>query len=124
MNSFAFICNCEVNLLRPITSSKSVSKINLGGFEGQDYNDFSEDSQKLCRQECRTYFYQNFTEKALQAYMLENADAWIANNQVGSNCTGPTTLKSPVTVGSSLGPVKIGRAHSTFVIYHHKKMCF
>ncbi len=121
---YAYTCQCTVEVYPPTTGSHSIPLESKMFDDGREYGRLTKYSYQACATECRESSIDKFPYPQLQQVAYQQSVKLIKNDEVGYNCTGPTTFKYPVRFKASLGPVTLGNVRQEMVIVHHDQKCF
>ncbi len=123
-SAFSYTCECKIELYPPITGSHSIPVEEKVFDEGREFGRLNKYNYEACARDCQSAAIEKFPYEQLQQVAYQQSVKLIQNDQVGYNCTGPTTLKYPVRFKAHLGPISLGNVRQETVIVHHEQKCF
>lgn len=122
--TLAYTCQCSIEVYPPTTGSHSIPISSKVFDEGREFGRISKASYQACYQDCKEASVETFPYPQLQQVAYQQSVKLIQNDEVGYNCTGPTTFKYPVRFKAMLGPISLGNVRQELVIVHHEQKCF
>ncbi len=123
-NVYAIECDCEIRVYSPISGSHKMIPTPLKVYQLEEYDTYSRKNQWHCRKACLEKFQSDMPSVQLYALLSLYSERMIEEAMVGFNCTGLTTLKYPVRVKASLGPMGLGNVADQMVVVNHEEQCF
>lgn len=126
MNSMAlaYTCQCSIEVYPPTTGSHSIPLESKVFDVGREFGRINKYSYQACYSDCKAASTEKFPYPQLQQVAYQQSVKLIQNDEVGYNCTGPTTFKYPVRFKATLGPIPLGNVRQEMVIVHHEQKCF
>lgn len=122
--ALSYTCECRVEFYPPLTGSHSIPIESKIFEEGREFGKINKYSYQACYEDCKNAAVEKFPYTQLQQVAYQQSVKLIQNDQVGYNCTGPTTFKYPVRFKAFLGPVSLGNVRQEMIIVHHDQKCF